>query len=80
MQKRIGLVWGVALAIGLALGAGTAIAGEKRSPAKPSKEDKKEKKAKPGEACKTDAECDQTEGPASCVSNKCRIEMPPPVT
>lgn len=80
MQKRIGMVWGAALAIGLALGASNVIAGERGAPPKPGKEDKKEKKAKPGEACKSDADCDQADGPASCRSNKCRVEIEPPVT
>lgn len=77
MQKRIGLVWGVALAVGLALGAGTVSAGEKAPPAK---EDKQKKKAKAGEACKSDADCDQTDAPTICSSNKCRVDIAPPVT
>jgi hypothetical protein len=38
------------------------------------------KKGKPGAACKTNSDCDQSQ-PASCVNNKCqRDPIPPPPT
>jgi hypothetical protein len=38
------------------------------------------KKGQPGDACKTNADCDQSKQPQSCEQNKCRVNIPPPPT
>jgi hypothetical protein len=37
-------------------------------------------KGKPGDACKTNADCDQSQGPQSCRAAKCQIDRIPPPT
>jgi hypothetical protein len=67
MGKR-SILW--ALLLGLAVGAGYATADTSVD----------KKKAKPGEACKTNSDCDQSQR-ASCRGNKCQLEpIPPPPT
>ncbi|HZS35816.1 MAG TPA: hypothetical protein VFF06_03270 [Polyangia bacterium] len=67
MSKR-SILW--ALLLGLAVGAGYATADTSVD----------KKKANPGQACKTNSDCDQSR-PASCINNKCQLDpMPPPPT
>jgi hypothetical protein len=62
------IVW--ALLLALAVGAGYAAADTSVD----------KKKAKPGEACKSNNDCDQSR-PASCRNNKCELDkIPPPPT
>ena len=67
MSKR-SILW--ALLLALAVGAGYAAADTSVN----------KKKARPGQACKTSDDCDQSR-PASCRSHKCELDrMPPPPT
>jgi hypothetical protein len=73
------ILWAGALVLGLALGAGHASADT--SPGAKKDGGKKEAaKGKPGDACKTNADCDQSSQPQSCRQSKCQVEYPPPPT
>jgi hypothetical protein len=38
------------------------------------------KKGQTGDACKTNADCDQSKQPQVCNQNKCQVNIPPPPT
>ena len=38
------------------------------------------KKGKTGDACKTNADCDQSSNPQICKAGKCQVNLPPPPT
>jgi len=66
-------LWAGALLVGLSLAAGVAAADTSA--------DKKPGKGKTGDACKSNADCDQSGRPQSCKQSKCQLDpMPPPPT
>jgi hypothetical protein len=72
MQKLCTL----ALALGLSLAAVPSAFADEAPPPKAKKEKAGDKKAKAGEACKTNADCDQNDAPQQCRSNKCESRGP----
>ena len=67
------MLWALVLLAGLSLRAiadSSVPDGKKPAPTK--------SKGKPGDACKTANDCDQSNEPQSCQASKCRI-MPPPM-
>ena len=72
MRKPRTLGWAGALLLGLSLAAGYAFADTSADKSKPGT------KAKAGEACKVNADCDQSAQPLVCQAAKCQIDRPPP--
>lgn len=76
MRKTRSFLWAGALLLGLSLAAGYATADTSAGDKKPAKA----AKGKTGDACKSDADCDQSSQRQSCRNAKCQIDMPPPPT
>lgn len=80
MKNKLGWLAGALFAVGI--GAGIAGAGQKA----PTADRDAPKKAQRGEACKVDADCDQSDTALVCEKNKCQPDRnaaprrPPPVT
>jgi hypothetical protein len=78
--KRLGWALALVLAVAGVAHADTS-AGTSGTGRKPGGDAQKARPGKPGDACKTASDCDQSSGPQSCVNAKCSARpMPPPVT